>query len=121
MKKKNIWLPISILLGILIAGAAALFAYILITGRNYYSSLPEYTLSEEVSSNVINIDQVSTAGSYKEFELDGFSVPSKAGSAKNSQIPPSKLGVGSSNPYRHFDISFYFHCKNGREKTQEPL
>ena len=40
---------------------------------------------------------------------------------KYSQIPPSKLGDGSSNPYRHFDISFYSHCKNGREKTQEPL
>lgn len=82
MKKKNIWLPISILMGIMLAGAVALSAYILITGRSFYSSLPEYTLSEEASLDVISIDQVSATGSYKELELDGFSVPSKAGKVK---------------------------------------
>ena len=45
----------------------------------------------------------------------------KAWSAKILANPALKLSVVSSNPYRHFDISFYFHCKNGREKTQEPL
>lgn len=82
MKEINGWVPVSILLGIILAGFLVLLGYILIIGRGFYSSLPDYDLPESVSSNAVNIGSAFTA-SYIEITLDGFLVSSK-NSGKNA-------------------------------------
>ena len=75
MKRFIGWIPISILLGIILAGALTLMGYIFIIGRGYYDSVTAYELPETVSSDAVVIE-AGKSEAYSEIELDRFSVPS---------------------------------------------
>ena len=87
MKRINGWIPVSILLGIILAGGLTLMGYIFIIGRGYYDSVKVYNLLETVSSDAVVIGAGNTE-EYKEIELNRFSVPSSG-----------DISAGSGNKY----------------------
>lgn len=76
MKKRNIWIPIAIILGILIVGMLAIYAYMLIIGRNYYDEYNHKMDEETVSKNAAKIETDGT-NEYEEIRQDGFAVSTK--------------------------------------------